>query len=69
LVYIDKKSGSLITFKQQILDFNDYQGLKLVDTCGAGDSYTAGFAVGILEGMSEQDAMLLGTQTAFLNIS
>ena len=35
--------------------------MKLVDTCGAGDSYTGGFAVGILEGMSEQEAMLLGT--------
>ena len=51
------------------MKFSEHPNLKLVDTTGAGDSFTAGFAVGKFEGMSDQNAMLLGTQTAFITIS
>lgn len=36
----------------------------VVDTTGAGDSFTAGYAVGILEGMPPGDAMRLGAAVA-----
>ena len=38
---------------QGVMKFSEHPNLKLVDTTGAGDSFTAGFAVGKLEGMSD----------------
>ena len=35
--------------KQKAISFDDHEGLSLVDTTGAGDSFTGGFAVGLLE--------------------
>ena len=33
-------------------NFKDFDGLELVDTTGAGDSFTGAYAVAILEGKS-----------------
>ena len=35
--------------KQGPIKFEDHEGLELTDTTGAGDTFTGGFAVGLLE--------------------
>jgi ribokinase len=55
-------------------NFNNFEGLSLVDTTGAGDAFTGGFATGLLENNGEfaevaEKAMKLGTQSAFLTIT
>ena len=56
-------------------DFANFEGLELADTTGAGDAYTGAFAVGLLEHSNEtfedaiKEAMIMGTQAAFLTIS
>lgn len=50
-------------------DFKHKPDFKLVDTTGAGDAFTAGFAVGMLEGLGPQPAMALASKIAFLTIS
>ena len=58
--------------RRAAFDFSDFKhkaDFKLVDTTGAGDAFTAGFAVGMLEGLGPQPSMALASKTAFLTIS
>ena len=50
-------------------DFSEYEGLELVDTTGAGDSFTGAYAVAILEGKSQKEALEFACQVAFLTVS
>ena len=73
--YDDSKENELEKLQklnQGAFNFDDFKhktSFKLVDTTGAGDAFTAGFCVGIVEELNNQEAMYLGTQTAFLTIS
>ena len=73
LYSINPETSEISNIRVPALNFADFKAkhpdFALVDTTGAGDAFTAGFAVGLIEGKSEQDAMMLGTQTAFLTIS
>lgn len=73
LYSINAETQEISDMRVPALNFADYKekhpDFSLVDTTGAGDAFTAGFAVGLIEGQSEEDAMMLGTQTAFLTIS
>ena len=50
-------------------DFKDFPHLKLVDTTGAGDCFTGGFAVKLLEGASYEEALKFGNKVGFLCIT
>ena len=56
-------------YKQDAFSFDDYKDLELVDTTGAGDSFTAAYAVAVLEGKSSQEALAFANQVAFLTVS
>jgi sugar/nucleoside kinase (ribokinase family) len=66
----DKASFTNVT-SQKAYDFKDYQdlGLKLVDTTGAGDSFTGAFAVAILLGLDTKAALDYACKVAFLTVS
>ncbi|DBA71361.1 TPA: hypothetical protein ACH3X2_011170 [Trebouxia sp. C0005] len=49
--------GSMLIQKDKILNQGILKADKVVDTTGAGDCFTGAVAVGILEGMSYQEAM------------
>lgn len=56
--------------KQATFKFEDFEGLELTDTTGAGDSFTGGFAVGLLEfEKDEKKSLELATKSAFFTIS
>ena len=57
------------TLEMPAFSFDNYPGLDLVDTTGAGDAFTAGFALGLAEGLNDQECLTLATQTAFLTIT
>lgn len=67
--------GSRMMTKDKCIDvpacsFKKHPNLKLVDTTCAGDTFTAGFAVGLIEfDGDEKKAMELGTKAAFLTIT
>ena len=47
----------------------EVKGREIVDTTGAGDCFTAAYAVGISEGRSEEEAMAFANKAAFLCIT
>lgn len=49
--------GSMLIQKDEVLNQSILKADKVVDTTGAGDCFTGAVAVGILEGMSYQQAM------------
>lgn len=49
--------------------FSDYEGIELVDTTGAGDCFTAAFAVGQLEGYGVERSLDFACKSAFLAVS
>lgn len=49
-------------------DFTD-RGVKLMDTTGAGDSFTGAYAVAMLEGKEQADGLDFACQVAFLTVS
>ena len=50
-------------------EFKNFPHLKLVDTTGAGDCFTAGFAVKFNEGASMDEAIDFGNKAGFLAIT
>ena len=50
-------------------EFKNFPELKLVDTTGAGDCFTAGFAVKLNEGATMHEAILHGNKAGFLAIT
>lgn len=46
----DGENGFYNHFQKEAFNFSNYDGLELVDTTGAGDSFTAAYAVAMLEG-------------------
>jgi ribokinase len=50
-------------------NLKDFPELKLVDTTGAGDCFTAGFAVKYNEGASFEEALVHGNRAGFLTIT
>lgn len=70
--YMDREDGELIMHtEQKAFDFQNFRGkgVELVDTTGAGDSFTGAYAVAILEGRSQQEAMEFACKAAFLTVS
>lgn len=55
--------------KRPAFDFKDFPDLKLVDTTGAGDCFTGGFAVKMLEGGSYEEAIHFANKCGFLAIT
>jgi len=55
----EKKEEEVSPVSKAAYDFKDYQDkdLKLVDTTGAGDSFTGAYSVAILEGKSVEQAL------------
>ena len=47
----------------------DHKGLKIVDTTGAGDCFTAAFATQLIKGKSILDCMSFANKAAFLCIT
>ena len=43
--------------------------MELVDTTGAGDSFTGAYAVAILQGKSQKEALEFACQVGFLTVS
>lgn len=56
-------------YQKDAFKFSDYNGLELVDTTGAGDSFTAAYAVAMLEGKTSQKSLEFANQVAFLTVS
>lgn len=78
LFYPQMSSDGTIIIKRiqkKAYSFKDFEKLKLVDTTGAGDSFTATFSYGLLQSpVLDMDtriksAMELATKAAFLTIS
>ena len=76
LVWIDPESKELKRIKVAACRFEDYQGLSLVDTTGAGDTFTAAYAVTMAQqrknsgiAVDEQAAMKYASISAFLCIT
>jgi sugar/nucleoside kinase (ribokinase family) len=44
-------------YQKDAFDFSKYDGLELVDTTGAGDSFTAAYAVAMLEGKASDKSL------------
>ena len=57
------------------MSFKDYPNLKLVDTTGAGDTFTAGYAVSVAQQrkrvgeIDQKEALNFATKSAFLCIT
>lgn len=60
--------GSLVSVKERKGDFRQFRQLpftvNVVDTTGAGDGYDAGLIVGLVRGLSLEEAVLEGTAVA-----
>lgn len=60
--------GSLVSVKEQKSDFRQFHQrpftVNVVDTTGAGDGYDAGLIVGLVRGLSLEEAVLKGTAVA-----
>jgi len=55
--YQDQEAGEEKLIMQtgaSAYNFSDFDGIELVDTTGAGDSFTGAYAVAILEGMPQK---------------
>ena len=48
---IDKSKSKINNYYQEAYSFSDYKDIHLVDTTGAGDSFTGAFTVALAEGM------------------
>ncbi len=58
------EKGSVIVTKSETIEIQAGQGLKVVDTTGAGDLYAAGFLYGYAKGWDLQDCGELATKCA-----
>ncbi len=54
---------------QRAFDFKDFPELKLVDTTGAGDCFTGGFAVSLFHGRSYAESLHFANKCGFLAIT
>ena len=65
-----KEAGFNVT-ERSAYNFDDFEdrGVKLVDTTGAGDSFTGAYAVAMLEGKNEMQSLDFACQVAFLTVS
>ena len=50
-------------------DFSKYEGYELTDTTGAGDCFTAAFAVKMMEGAKWEECLDFGNKVGFLCVS
>ncbi|CDW85938.1 pfkb family protein [Stylonychia lemnae] len=64
-----KGQGEIMEVHQKAFDINDFPHLKLVDTTGAGDCFSGGFAVKMLEGATPEEALVFGNKAGFLAIT
>lgn len=62
------KDGCLVGTKEGITHVHAVQGVKCVDTTGAGDSFAAGFIAGLIDGRSVIDCARLGCAAASCSI-
>lgn len=63
------EDGKLHEISRPAYSFRDYPQLSLVDTTGAGDCFTAGFAVKLLEDAPYEKCLEFGCQAGFLCIT
>ena len=68
LVKLGAKGSLLVDIYGNVLKQKAEKVLKVVDTTGAGDCFTAAFAVAMLEGKSDQEAMAWASKAAALCI-
>jgi ribokinase len=68
LVKLGAKGSLLVDIYGNILKQKAEKVLEVVDTTGAGDCFTAAFAVAMLEGKSDQEAMAWASKAAALCI-
>jgi len=75
MVWIDREKDKLEVLKMPACKFSDYKELKKLDTTGAGDTFTAAYAVNMAEQVKmnqtvdEASAMKFATMSAFLCIT
>lgn len=68
------ENGNVDQMNVGAYDFANFEGKKLTDTTGAGDAFTAVFALGLIENADKESAekykaaIKLGCQSAFLCI-
>jgi ribokinase len=68
LVKLGARGSLMVTREGEVIEQTAFPPDKLVDTTGAGDAFTAGFAVGLAEGLAFRQAMELGAAAATLAI-
>jgi ribokinase len=62
-------SGALLKNRQVMKHIPAVGAGPVVDTTGAGDAFNGGFAVGLAEGMSAEDAIALGCAAAGISVT
>ena len=62
------EKGALLRGEAGTAQFPPLSDATVVDTTGAGDAFNAGFAVGLAEGRSAEDAIRFATATAGLSV-
>ena len=68
-LYSLAEDGSMSEISRPAYDFKDFPQLKLVDTTGAGDCFTAAFTVKLSQGGNYEEAIEFGNQAGFLCIT
>lgn len=65
----DVEEGLYDLTERSAFNFDNYDGMELVDTTGAGDCFTAAFAVAQLEGKTIEHSLEFACKAAFLCVS